>query len=245
MISVEPRGQIAIIRLDRPDKKNAVTPSMLAGLASHIDTAMSAKAIVLSGVGDAFCAGFDLSLAQDDDAALEKLLHALSRAARALREAPCPVIVSAHGAAIAGGCALACAADFVITHESAKLGYPAVALGISPAVSGPHLAATTGHGPARARTLDPGLINGREALRVGLASELVEGAASCEPRAIALAEHLAEKPRHALGHTKRWLNELDGSLSTDALDAALEASLACIGTPEQRDRLAALWTKSR
>lgn len=244
MISVEPRGHIAIIRLDRPDKKNAITPSMLAGLASHIETAMSAKAIVLSGVGDVFCTGFDLSLAQDD-AALEKLLHALSRAARALREAPCPVIVSAHGAAIAGGCALACAADFVITHESAKLGYPAVALGISPAVSGPHLSATTGHGPARARTLDPGLIHGREALRLGLASELVPAAASCEPRAIALAEHLAEKPRHALGYTKRWLNELDGSLNTDSLDAALQASLSCVGTPEQRERLAALWTKSR
>ncbi|GJQ29033.1 MAG: hypothetical protein HBSAPP03_09170 [Phycisphaerae bacterium] len=243
MIAFEPRGDLAVVRLDRPEKKNALTPKMLRGLASHVETTLSAKAIVLSGVGDVFCAGFDLGLARDDDGALGSLLEALAAATRALREAPCPVVVSAHGAAIAGGGALLSAADFAVTTPGAKIGYPAVALGISPAVSGPHLAATAGHGPARARLLDPGLIDGRGALRIGMACELAPDAAECEAKALALAEMLAAKPRHALGYTKRWLNELDGSTHAPSLRDALDASVACVGTSEQRDRLAALWAR--
>lgn len=244
MIQVEPRGEVAIIRLDRPAKKNAQTPEMLASLTKAVETAVSARAIVLSGVGDTFCAGFDLSMARQDDTILERLLRELSRAARALREAPCPVVASAHGAAIAGGCALLCGCDIVVTHDEAKIGYPAVRLGISPAVSAPHLIAHAGAGPARALQLDPGLMSGRDALRTGLASDLVPTNPECEPRAIGLAQALAAKPRHALGYTKRWLNELDGSLNEPALDAAMQASLACVGTPEQHERLAAIWKKS-
>ncbi|CAG1010842.1 Crotonyl-CoA hydratase [Phycisphaerales bacterium] len=243
MIQVEPRGEVAIIRLDRPAKKNAQTPEMLASLAKAVETAISARAIVLSGVGDTFCAGFDLSMAQADEAVLERLLRNLSRAARALREAPCPVVASAHGAAIAGGCALLCGCDFVVTHEGAKIGYPAVRLGISPAVSAPHLCAQTGFGPARTLQLDPGLISGREARRIGLASDLAATGPECEPRAIVLARSFAVKPRHALGYTRRWLNEIDGSLDESSHEAAMRSSLACVGTAELRERLAAAWRK--
>src|SRR5262252_9290302 len=128
MIQVEPRGDISIIRLNRPDKRNAMTPKMLARLCEAIDTASAAKAIVLSGVGDVFCAGFDLTLCRDDDAVLGDLLTGLSRAVRAIRSTPCPVVTSAHGAAIAGGCALVAAADVVVTNVEAKLGYPVVRL---------------------------------------------------------------------------------------------------------------------
>ncbi len=244
MIQVEPQGNIAVIRLDRPSKKNAQTPEMLAGLAKAVETALSAHVIVLSGVGDVFCAGFDLSMARDDDGVLPALLRNLARAVRALREAPCPVVASAHGAAIAGGCALLCGCDFVVTDAHAKVGYPAVKLGISPAVSGPHLAAGIGFGPARARMLDPGVVNGREAMRLGIASDLVGAPAECEPKALEIASRLAEKPRHALGYTRRWLNELDGSLHEHLLNAALEASLAGVGSEEQRARLAEVWKRA-
>lgn len=241
MIAVEPVGDIAVMRLDRAAKKNALTPPMLASLAKAVETSASAGAIVLSGVGDVFCAGFDLSLTRDDESALTALLETLARAARALREASCPVVASAHGAAIAGGCALLCGCDFVITNADAKIGYPAVKLGISPAVSGPHLIAGVGAGVARGRLLDPGLVDGREATRLGLASECTASAAECEPRALELARSLAAKPRAAMGYTRRWLNELDGSLDAAGLDAALAASLAGVGTEEQRSRLRELW----
>jgi len=244
MISVEPLGNVAIMRLDRASKKNALTPRMLADLISRIDNAASARAIVLSGVGDVFCAGFDLTLAQEDAGATASLLRGLAAAARALREAPCPVVASAHGAAIAGGCALLCGCDFVITDDAAKLGYPAVRLGLSPAVSAPGLVAMMGApGPARARLLDPGLVSGREALRLGIASECMPTAAACEARAIELATMLAEKPRGVMACTKRWLNEFDGSIDRARTEPALEASLASILTSEHQELLAASWSR--
>lgn len=245
MIQAEPRGSILILRLDRPEKRNAQTPGMLSSLAGHLDTASSARAIVLSCVGPVFCAGFDLSLALDDPEQLRALLRQLARACRALRAAPAPVVTAAPGAAIAGGCALVCASDFVVTDEGASLGYPAVRLGISPAVSGPHLAASAGTGPARARLLDPGLADARGAYRAGLVSEVVATPEACEPRAIAIAEALAAKPPHALGYTKAWLNRLDQSTDPDRLDAALAASLSGVGSAEQVALLREAWSKPR
>lgn len=243
MILTEPSGQVAIIRLDRAAKRNALTPKLLASLVSAVTTAASARAIVLSGVGDVFCAGFDLAASQTDDTVLPALLDQLGAAAEALRQAPCPVVCSAHGGAIAGGCALAAACDFVITDDAARLGYPAVRLGISPAVSAVHLSAGMGTGPARTRLLDPGVVNGRDAVRLGLASESLTTPRECEARAVAIATALAEKPRHALAYTKRWLNELDGSNDRGLLAAALAASHSGVGSPEQQTMLQAAWKK--
>lgn len=243
MIAVEPIGHVSVIRLDRAQKRNALTPAMLASLNSAIDRAMSAHAIVVSGVGDIFCAGFDLTLCQNDDGALEAMLCGLSKVIAALRAMPCPVVVSAHGAAVAGGCALLGGADVAVTTADAKLGYPVVRLGISPAVSGPFFTATVGHGAARTRMLDPGLIDGLEAVRIGLVAESLQTPAQCEARAIELAQHFASKPRHALAYTKRWLGELDGTLDASRVEIALAASLGLVGGDEERERLASLWNK--
>jgi methylglutaconyl-CoA hydratase len=241
--STTPDGSIRTISLDRPQKRNAMTPAMLDAMLAAIKEASQSgtRAIVLSGEGDTFCAGFDLTLCQHDDGALAKLLQGLAACVRALNSVPCPVIVSAHGAAIAGGCALLGAGDFIVTTTSAKLGYPVVRLGISPAVSAPTLARLTGDGPARTRLLDAGLIDGPSAVRIGLAHECVETAQACKERSHALALALATKPPHALAATKRWLREVDGSDTLERLDAALHASLALVNTPEQRELLPQAW----
>lgn len=251
MISVEQLDTILVIRFDRPDKRNALTPGMLASLVSNLDTAWSAHAIVLSGVGEIFCSGFDLALCQADDAALPALLEGLSRAVRALRAIPAPVVASAHGAAIAGGCALLSGCDLVITNRPATLGYPVLRLGISPAVAAPALNLSVGAGPARARLLSGQLITGAEAHHLGLAHHLVDDAAQSEARAIELARELIAKPRHALAYTKNFLNKVDDALNpahsrlAPLLDAALETSLSLVATPEQRERLAAFLAKAK
>jgi len=241
MIQVEPVGEVAVIRLDRADKRNAMTPKMLANLVSAFDTALSARAIVLSGVGEVFCAGFDLTLCRDDDNVLGDLLTGLSKAVRVIRTAPCPVIVSAHGAAIAGGCALVAAGDLAVTDVNAKLGYPVLRLGISPGVNAPALRATIGDAATRARMLEPVTIGGAEALRIGLVYECAATPRECEARAIAIAQELANKPRHALGYTKRWLGELDRSTHIQQSEHALAVSMNLVGSQEQQDRLAELW----
>ena len=251
MITVEPLDRILVIRFDRPEKRNALTPAMLTSLVSNLDTAWSAHAIVLSGVGETFCSGFDLALCQQDEAALPALLEGLSHAVRALRGIPAPVIASAHGAAIAGGCALLSGCDLVVTNRTATLGYPVLRLGISPAVAAPALNLSVGPGPARARLLSGQLITGAEAHHMGLAHRLVDDAAQSEARAIELAHELIAKPRDALAYTKNFLNKVDDVLNSAQtalmphLDAALATSLSLTGTPEQRERLAAFLAKSK
>ncbi|MFZ2873495.1 MAG: enoyl-CoA hydratase/isomerase family protein [Phycisphaerales bacterium] len=244
MISFEPVGEVAVLRLDRAAKKNALTPAMLRDLVARVAGCASARAIVLSGVGDVFCAGFDLTLAKDDEGALAALITELASAVRALRDAPVPVVASAHGAAIAGGCALLCACDYVVADAASRIGYPALRLGISPAVSAPSLASAVGVGPARRLQLDPGVISGEEAARLGLVSDLLRTGAECEPRAILLAAQLSRKPAAALAHTKRWLNRIDPLCDDHSSEDGLRASLAGVGGAEQRRLLAQVWSRA-
>lgn len=244
MIRSTLEGSIATIALARPEKKNALTPAMLTEFTraiAGIDPA--AKALLIHGDGDAFCSGFDLSLCRDNSDALRDLLSGLSAAIAALRSLPIPVVMAVHGAAIAGGCALLGGADIVITHADAKLGYPVVKLGISPAVSMPFLVPAVGPAHARARALDSSLISGAEAYRIGLAHECVPVATDVLPLARNVAEELAAKPSVGLKATKAWLNELDGTMNSGRAARGLSTSLSLVGSAEERERLAELWKR--
>lgn len=231
---------VAEIVLDRPDKRNALTPEML-GEITRLAGALSAedaiRAVVLRGEGPVFCAGFDLELCRDDAAALPALLRGLSGAIRALRRCRHPVVVAAHGAAVAGGCALLGGGDLVISHPAAKLGYPVLRMGISPAVNAPSLRPALTDAELRRRLLVPDLFSGEVARRIGLAHMLVDTPEDVIARAQVEAGRFAEKPPEALRTTKRWLNELDGSLDDHAFEQALAASLDLAGSEEQRVRL--------
>ncbi len=250
VIRVTSVNSVTTISLDRAVKRNALTPEMSARLERAVEDAGRAaragetNAVVLTGEGDVFCAGFDLSLCKDDDTVLERLLRGLSACVRALREVPCPVVVSAHGAAIAGGCALLGGCDIVVTHRGAKLGYPVLPLGISPAVSAPTLASLTGMGHARALQLGGRVVSGEDAHRMGLAHECVGSAEECRTRAAGVAEELAAKAPHALAATKAWLRELDPA-GEGPIDAALRASLAVVNSDEQRALLPVAWQSRR
>ena len=262
MIAIEDRDDILTIWLDRPQQRNALTRDMLDRIAAAATSQLGphVRVIVLAGRGKAFCAGFDLDAcrAANDGSVTRSLLEGLSRAVLALRRSRVPVVVAAHGAAIAGGCALLGGGDFVVTDAGAKLGYPAVKPGLSPAVSAPFLRLNVGDGRCREMMLDPDLIDGREAARRGLASDLVDTPEQVLPRAVQIAKELADKPPHAVRATELWLNELDeddemyapapqrsgeSDLRRSRLADALAASLSIAGGPEERERLAAIWSK--
>lgn len=238
MILVEPRGDVALITLDRAHKRNALTPVMLASLCGALDRATCAGAIVLLGAGETFCAGFDLDLCRgsSDGSVMRELLEALSRAIVTLRSAACPVVAGVQGAAIAGGCALLGGADVVISEPRARFGYPVLRLGVSPAVSGPFMASALGTGPARCRLLDTALVDAQEAARLGMVHELVSDAGRVSERALAVAGALALKPRRAMAMTKRWLDDTAGE-EARIVDAALKASLNLAGSEEEQTRL--------
>lgn len=244
MIRSERQGDILVLTLDRPQKRNALSVEMLDALLTHLHLASNGlRVLLLQGTGETFCSGFDLSACRDDPAALARLLTSLYTVIAALRGLPCPVVIAAHGAAIAGGCALLCAADFVVTHDDARLGYPVVRLGISPAVNAPFLRNAIGDSRTRELLLEGALIDGAAALACGLASHTVRTPQEVIPAALALARTLAEKPPLAMAETRRWLNELEGSDDAAQMGLGLSASLAIVGNPEQNERLAKLWAR--
>ena len=97
-----PGGMVGRITLDRPEKKNALTPEMIAGIVSGVRELAADSgigAIVLEGNGAAFCAGFDLTLCRENSDVLDRLLTGLSGAIKVLRRCEVPVVLAAHGAA--------------------------------------------------------------------------------------------------------------------------------------------------
>jgi len=240
----EVAGSIAAVTLARPEKRNALTPEMLGSLASTFEhMPREIGAVVVSGDGAVFCAGFDLKQCAADPSGetMRSLLAGLSVCVSAMRALERPVVLGVHGSAVAGGCALLGGADVVVAERSAQLGYPVVRIGVSPAVSAPFLGASVAPGAARARLVDPGVISAGRAMEIGLVHELCDGPGQTKERAADIARSLACKPGVGVRATKSLLNHITSPI-TDRAQDGLGASLSLTGGDEERDRLGALWS---
>jgi enoyl-CoA hydratase/carnithine racemase len=228
---------------NRPDKRNALTPSTLHAFIAAIDELSEdddPHAICVLGEGKLFCAGFDLPLCRDEPAALAELLDALSSAVAAMRACAKPVVLGAQGAALAGGCALLAGADLVIADRECKLGYPVANLGISPAVSAPSVRTRLGPGGGgtRRRLLDPGLVTAEAAQPCGLVDVVVDLPEDVQPRTHLETMRLADKPTGAVRATRRWLDAVTGADDAHARRRGLETSLSLTDDDDYRSRLA-------
>lgn len=232
------------LTLNDPDRRNAMSTAMFDALESAIAAASkheTSPVLRIRGAGAAFCAGFDLGACVADRALLGTFIRRLSRVNRAIRRLRQVVVVEVQGAALAGGCALLSACDFVCVAPDATLGYPVHRIGVSPAVSLPTLRLATG-GAARPLTLGGDLIDGRTALRIGLATHCAPSAEALPALVDELADRLRAKGPVALAATKRWLNELDGSDRDDAFDRTVEGSASLCAGDECVSMLASFWS---
>ncbi len=243
-VSLALHGPVASITLDDPARRNALSVAMfdaldasLAAVAGHEASAV----LRLRGNGPAFCAGFDLEACVADATLLPQFIRRLSAVNRALRRLRHVVVAEVQGAALAGGCALLSACDFVCVAPDAQLGYPVHRIGVSPAVSLPTLRQAVG-GNARPLTLEGTIIDGRRALAIGLATHCEEDLPGAVGR---LCDRLAEKGPAALAATKAWLNELDGSDGDDAFERTAEASASLCSDPDCRERLERFWAQRK
>lgn len=235
---------LAAVTLERASKRNALTPDMLEALCGAFERMPEEiKAVVVSGDGPAFCAGFDLRLCAADEsgATMHSLLSGLSKCVRLMRELPQPVVLAIHGSAVAGGCALLGGADIVVAERETQLGYPVVKIGVSPAVSAPFLGASVSAGSMRALLMDPGLIHAGRAMELGLVHETCDGPGATKERANDIARLLAIKPGFGVVATKSLVNELSSCMAGMAQEG-LDASLSLTGSDEERDRLSELWS---
>jgi enoyl-CoA hydratase len=132
---MEGLDSVALVRLERPEQRNALSLDMLEGLAAAFgDLAVDpdVRAVVLAGAGEDFCAGADvaeLAEARSGTRAIE-YGRVFDRTLSAIAAHPVPVIARIHGAALGGGCQLAVACDLAVTAGDARLGIPSARLGI-------------------------------------------------------------------------------------------------------------------
>lgn len=234
---------ICLLELDRPDKRNALSPELLEDLHAALDDLESddeVRVVVLGGTGKSFCAGMDLRGVLDDPDAMGGMLSALARATGRIRALSVPVIARVQGAAIGGGCGLAVVADLAISHPEATLGYPEVSLGVCPAVVAPWLLRKIGAGPARAMLLQGGTRDGTQALAEGLIDRLVPRDA-LDDAALDWARQLATGGAEAMAVTKRWLNTLEGTIDAEVLEEGAARSARIIAGEEAQSRLRPLY----
>lgn len=195
-IVFEDRGALALVRLNRPDKRNAVTGAMLERLAEifrSFETRRDLRAVILTGTGrEAFSAGTDIGeLTILDEAGARAASRRGQEACEAIELCGVPVIAAVNGAAAGGGCelALACHLRIAVTHATFAL--PELKLGMIPAYGGTQrLARAVGPGRALAAMLAGESLTADEALRLGLVNRVVPND-QLLPAAEALADTLS------------------------------------------------------
>jgi enoyl-CoA hydratase len=184
----ERQGDVVILTLDRPQKRNALDPELCDDLAAGLADAVraAARAVVLTGAGDrAFCAGFDLQALQPGGE------HAFDALIDAVVACPLPIVAALQGAAFGGGCELAATCDLRVAHEGVELAMPPARLGIVYAARGlARFSALVGESRARQLFLLARTIDARTAFAWGLVDELV-APEDVGARALALATEMA------------------------------------------------------
>jgi methylglutaconyl-CoA hydratase len=249
-ILVTEADAICRIKLNRPDRRNAMTPEMQGELIAAMQEAgkSTCRVVVFAGAGEAFCSGLDLSALQgmknksadehQDDAERIALLF------RTLYELPKPTIAAVHGAAVAGGTGIATLCDFTLAVPMAKFGYTEVRIGFVPAVVSAYLALQIGDKRARDLLLTGRLFDAAEAQRLGLVTEVVEPL-RLEARVQELAGVLKAHSPESLAATKRLLAAQNKSGLAQALAEALKAQAEARTTHDFQEGVAAFLEKRK
>lgn len=250
-ILVANEGPIRTITLNRPERRNAMTPEMqLELIAALEDTApaSSARILVLSGAGEAFCSGLDLSALQElqDKTALEYRAEAerVARLFLALHELPIPTIAAVNGAAIAGGTGLAMICDFTLVTPGSKFGFTEVRIGFVPAIVSAFLALQLGHKQSMDLLLTGRIFEAEEALRLGLVNEIAQPG-DLAARVQALADTLLANSPQALTAAKRLAVAQHRAWLSAAIVDAIEISTQARMTPDFREGISAFLEKRK
>jgi enoyl-CoA hydratase/carnithine racemase len=267
-VSVEVSGHVADVRLNRPDKINALDPAMFAAIVEAgeaLKSDPSVRVVVLSGEGRGFCAGLDFGSFQamagggerreraetrsaedpghDSIGALEGggLTHRGQQAAWVWQQMEVPVIAAIHGVALGGGCQIALGADIRLIAPDARMSVLEIRWGLTPDMSGTvTLSRLVGLDVAKELTFTGRMVEGAEAVRIGLATRL-----SDDPRAdaLALAGEIAGKSPQAILGAKRLLNQSGQvPLAQQFADERSEIG-SLIGRPNQAEAVKAFFEK--
>lgn len=257
-VTVVIEGGVADVRLNRPEKLNALDQAMFDALVETGDRLArdrSVRAVVLSGEGRGFCAGLDFLSFQAMAGATERsavtgglgarsgerITNHGQQAAYTWTELSVPVIAAIHGPALGGGFQIALASDMRIVAPDARMSVLEIRWGLIPDMTGTHmLRRLVALDVAKELTWTGRMVSGEEAVQLGLATRV-----SSDPRkeALALAADLAAQNPYAIRAAKRLLNQ-SGLVSQEQqfLDESREMG-ALIGSPNQVEAVTAYFEK--
>lgn len=216
-------ANVAVIRLNRPDKLNSFDEAMAMELQSALDFCMDStevRAVLLTGAGRGFCAGQDLAeaIAPNSAAIEEHVENKYNPIVRKIRAIEKPVIAAVNGVAAGAGANLAFCCDIVIACESAKFIQSFINIGLIPDTGGTYfLPRIVGFHRATALMMLGDKLTAQEAKELGLVYKVCADDALYS-EAMQLAKRMAQMPTRGLGLTKKALNY---SLSND-LEGQLE-----------------------
>jgi len=243
---------VAHVRLNRPDKMNALDGEMFAALAAAIErlrTMQGVRVVVLSGAGKAFCAGLDRDLfarmasgaptGLPDDLATRThgLANLPQQVAWGWRELPIPVIAAVHGAALGGGLQVALGADIRYVAPDAKLSILEVKWGLVPDMAGFALLRSLARGDViRELAMTGRVFSGAEAVPLGLATAVYPDPLQAAMRS---AAEIAARSPHAVRGIKRLANFTEDASAAEVLLAESKEQTAIIGSPNQVEAILA------
>jgi methylglutaconyl-CoA hydratase len=241
------RGPMAVITLNRPDQRNALSRELIAALGDAFRRAASdpaVRCVVLTGNGKDFCVGMDLeefrgTLESADDAVWDDAVR-LSELYDYIYKLPKPTIAAVNGTAVAGGAGLVTVCDLAVASPDARFGYPQVRRGLVAAMVIPHLLRHVGERTARWLLLTGELIDSAEALRWRLINSVVAPDHLMDA-ADSLCQSLTQGGPKAIATTKDLLRRFSGQAISveDLARGSAEPRL----TGECRDGLASFFEK--
>jgi 2-(1,2-epoxy-1,2-dihydrophenyl)acetyl-CoA isomerase len=246
----ETRGAVAVIRLNRPERLNAVDEEMIDAVRAAfrgVRDDADIRSVVLIGNGRCFMAGADLSVFHRDPASASlsaaKLIDGFHAMLREIRALPKPVIAAIAGNVAGGGVGLALACDLAVIAEDARLISGYSKLGTSPD-AGTTWSLTRAVGARRALELmclnTP--LSAREALTLGLVNRVVP-ASELARHALEMAQHLAEGAPLAVANIKSLVETAGHSDFSSQLDRERASFIQCAGTAQFREGINAFFEK--
>ena len=260
-VQIDVADGVAHVRLNRPDKMNALDGAMFAAIAEAGETVAAdsaVRAVVLSGEGRAFCSGLDFGSFQamaegpkadagSDDSlgaigeTKDRITHLGQQVAHVWQEVPVPVIAAIHGVALGGGIQIALGADIRIIAPDARMSVLEVKWGLVPDMTGTWmLTRLVGLDVAKELTFTGRMVSGEEAVRIGLATRVTETPLD---DALELAREIAGKSPAAVRGAKRLLNQ-SGTVSIAEQFAAERKTIgSLIGSPNQVEAVMAYFEK--
>jgi methylglutaconyl-CoA hydratase len=221
---------IARITLNRPEKRNALSPQLIAGLAAALTRSAqepNVRVVILSGAGQDFCSGADLA-AFDRAAEASVLDHletarALAAVFLQMRHHPRPIVAAVRGRALAGGCGLATACDLIVAAESAKFGYPEVNIGFVPAMVMAILRRNMSEKRAFELIATAEILSAADAHAAGLINRVFPDS-EFEVRVNEYAASLAAKSASAISLSKNLLYHMDSMTFESAIEAGIHGN---------------------